>query len=157
MDNNPNSLTEKQKRFADYYIESGNGSEAAKKAGYKAKDLYQLSSENLRKPNIKRYIDQRIAEKDSKRIMKQDEILEILTSLARGEITEEVIHVLGCGDFIQEIQVTDKHISHKDRIKALELLGKRYRLWDVKDEENVTKVIIVDNIEKALKEGVQDE
>ena len=49
-------LTEKQKRFADYYIETGNGTEAAVKAGYSKKTARVIGQENLLKPAIKNYI-----------------------------------------------------------------------------------------------------
>ena len=63
-----------------------------------------------------------MAKKQDERIMKQDEILRILTSIARGEETEQTLQL--CGDGCQEL--VDKDISAKDRLKALELLGKRY-------------------------------
>ena len=44
-----NSLTEMQKRFIDYYIETANATEACKKAGYKGKNLNRIGSQNLSK------------------------------------------------------------------------------------------------------------
>ena len=46
-------LTEKQKRFADYYIETGNATESARRAGYKGKNLNNVASENLAKVGVK--------------------------------------------------------------------------------------------------------
>ena len=60
-------LTEKQKRFADYFIETGNGTEAAKLAGYKGKNLNRIAAENLSKLDIKNYIDEKLTEMSSKR------------------------------------------------------------------------------------------
>ena len=76
----------------------------------------------LVKPSIKQYIDQRMAEKTDDRIMKQDEILMLLTSIARGEQTEQTLKGVGMGEQV----LVDKDAQLKDRIKALELLGKRY-------------------------------
>jgi hypothetical protein len=70
-----NKLTPKQKAFADYYIETGNATEAAIKAGYSKKTAYSIGNENLKKPEVKKYIEQRIAEKEEKLIAKQDKIV----------------------------------------------------------------------------------
>ena len=82
-------LSEKQKSFCDYYIANGgNGTQAAKDAGYKGKNdkvFDSVARENLGKPRIKKYIDERMAEIESKRIASADEAMQIITSLARGE------------------------------------------------------------------------
>jgi DNA-binding helix-hairpin-helix protein with protein kinase domain len=51
-------LTQRQKVFCEHYIESGNGTEAAKAAGYSEKSVKQMASENLSKPNIRAYIEE---------------------------------------------------------------------------------------------------
>ena len=55
-------LSEKQKAFCDYYIANGgNGTQAAKDAGYKGKNdkvFDSVARENLGKPRIKKYIDE---------------------------------------------------------------------------------------------------
>ena len=82
-------LSEKQKAFCDHYIANGgNGTQAAKDAGYKGKNdkvFDSVARENLGKPRIKKYIDERMAEIESKRIASADEAMQIITSLARGE------------------------------------------------------------------------
>lgn len=122
-------LTEKQKRFADYYIETANAAESAIKAGYSKKTAKEIGSENLTKPNIRSYIDERLAEKDKNRIADQDEVLEFLTKLLRGEITEQV--PITMKDYWE---MTDKEPALKDRTKAAELLGKRYAMWTDKQQ-----------------------
>ena len=76
----------------------------------------------LANTNIKKYIDKRLASKEDERIMKQDEILMLLTAIARGEATEQTLKGDGNGFQI----LVDKGVGAKDRLKALELLGKRY-------------------------------
>ena len=66
-------LTEKQKKFCDYYIETGNGAESARLAGYRGKNHDRIACENLRKMEIKAYIGDKIDKKDNERIAKQDE------------------------------------------------------------------------------------
>ena len=110
--------------FADEYIINLNATQSYLKAYPEA--TYNTArtegSKLLAEPNIKSYIDEQMAKKQDERIMKQDEILMLLTSIARGEQTEQTLQL--CGDGCQEL--VDKDISAKDRIKALELLGKRY-------------------------------
>lgn len=116
-------LTIKQKKFADEYIISGNASEAAIKAGYK-NDV--SGRENLQKPTIKNYIDERMKELEQEAIANQTEVLKFLTSIMRGEQTEQTLISDGSE---QGQRITNIEVSAKDRIKAAELLGKRYGSW----------------------------
>ncbi|MED1533931.1 terminase small subunit [Bacillus altitudinis] len=136
-------LTEKQKRFADYYIELGNATEAARKAGYSSKTAKSIGQENLTKPDIKSYIKERLNEKDAERIASQDEILEFLTAVMRGEKTEQI--PVGLGEGAQQLEDKDPYL--KDRVKAAELLGKRHAMWtDKVDMVGNVGVRIVDDI-----------
>ena len=69
------------------------------------------------------------SEKDAARIASQDEVLQYLTAVMRGEETEEVVVVESCGEGISEARRMDKALAGRDRIKAAELLGKRYLLF----------------------------
>ena len=137
-------LTEKQKRFADYYIETGNKTEAAVKAGYSKKTARVIGQENLLKPAVKNYIDEKLEEMSNQRIASANEVMELLTSAARGELEEEVVVVEGEGDGCSMARTIKKQIGARDRIKAAELLGKRYRLWTDKVEvKGMVPVMIV--------------
>lgn len=125
-----NKLTLKQKRFADEYIISGNATEAAIKAGYAKRSAAVIGTENLTKPNIKTYIDERLKILDSEKIANQEEVLQYLTSVMRGEQTEQTLKSLGESGQV----ITDIDVGAKDRIKAAELLGKRYGIWTDKQE-----------------------
>ena len=85
-----NKLTPKQRAFADYYIEIGNATEAARRAGYKGKNLNRIASENLSKLDIKQYIDERLAKIEDERIAKGEEVLQYLTRVMRGEEKESI-------------------------------------------------------------------
>ena len=137
-------LTEKQKRFADYYIETGNITEAAVKAGYSKKTARVIGQENLLKPAIKGYIDEKLEAMQDERTASAKEVLEFLTKSMRGEIKEEVVVVEGTGDGTSEARMIKKQIGLRDRIKSAELLGKRYRLFTDKVEvDGVVPVMIV--------------
>lgn len=144
------NITEKQKRFADYYIETGNGTEAARKAGYKGNDLRVIASQNLTKLNIKSYIDEKMKEKDNKRIASQDEILEYFTKVMRGESESEVVVIEGQGDGFSEARRMKKKPDEKERLSAAKELAKRYGLD--KPVGNIDK-----NIDITIDDGENDE
>ena len=123
-------LTLKQQKFADEYIISGNATDAAIKAGYAKRSAGQIGEQNLKKLEIKKYIEERLAELNSQKIADQEEILQYLTSVMRGEHREETL--IGMGQGFQETTYMD--VGAKDRIKAAELLGKRYSMWTDKQE-----------------------
>lgn len=136
-------LTLKQKRFADEYIISGNAYKSAIEAGYSKKYAKARSSELLENVGIKSYIDDRLAKLESEKIATQEEVLSYLTSVMRGEQTEQILR--GQGEGVQSID--DIEVGAKDRIKAAELLGKRHRLWTDKVEAEVAAgVTFVDDI-----------
>lgn len=130
-------LTAKQQRFCDEYLIDLNATQAAIRAGYSKKTARAIGNENLMKPDIKKYIDERMAEKESKLIADQDEVLKYLTSVLRGESKSTEIVVEGQGDGFSEARTIQKEPSEKDRLKAAELLGKRYGLYTDKVETEV--------------------
>lgn len=132
-------LKPKQRAFADYYIELGNATKAALKAGYSKSYANSHSYKLLENIELKNYIDHRMKQIEDKRIAKADEVLQYLTKVIRGEETEQVVVTENIGDFMSEARTMDKEISAKDRIKAAELLGKRYRLF-VDKIENEHKI-----------------
>ena len=137
-------LTIKQKKFADEYIIRGNATEAAIKAGYAEKAAYQMGAENLKKPQIKSYIDERLEELNDRAIAKQEEVLRYLTSVVRGQSRSAVVVVEGEGDGVSSARLVTKPPDEKERLKAAELLGKRYRLF-------ADKVELDTNIDAELK------
>lgn len=75
-------------------------------------------------------------ELESKSISKEGEVLEYLNRFVREEETEQVVVTENIGDFMSEAKIVDKEISTKDKIKAAELLVKRYKLFVDKVEKN---------------------
>lgn len=130
-------LTAKQKLFCDEYIISLNATQAAIKAGYAEKTAYAMGAENLKKPKIQSYISERMEQKESSLIATQDEVLQYLTSVLRGESQTTDTLLVGMGDGYQEVQEVEKKPSEKDRLKAAELLGKRYGLYTDKISADV--------------------
>lgn len=124
-------LTEKQKRFIDYYIETGNASEACRLAGYKGKNLNNIGAENLAK--LGNIIKEKLEAKDNERIASQDEVLEYLTKVMRGEMKDQF----------------NLDASLQDRTKCAELLGKRYGTFtDKKELVGITPIIQIERPEQ---------
>jgi len=130
------NLTEKQKSFADEYIISLNATDAAIKAGYSKNSAKEIGHENLTKPHIKKYIENRLKEKESARIATQDEVLEYLTEVMRGE-KEEVDVFFDDHGREREIRQPPKV---RERTKAAELLGKRYAIFVDKQELEINEL-----------------
>ena len=139
-ESNP-KLTPKQRAFCDYYIESGNAYQSAVKAGYSKHSASAIATENLNKPYMRAYIDKRMEEIQNDKIASAAEVLQYLTSVVRDEETEEVVVTENIGDYQSEAKVIDKKLLAKDKIKAAELLGKRYRLFADRMEADVNHFV----------------
>lgn len=130
-------LTEKQRRFIDYYLQTGNAAEAARRAGYSKKAARFIGYENLTKPYIYAGIRARLADLSGERLAECREILESLTAAMRGELEEEVTVSEGVRPGVWKARKIRKQISIRDRIRAAELLMRRYGLdrSDIETEE----------------------
>lgn len=150
-------LTIKQKAFADYYIELGNATEAYKRAYpnvIKQRTAESAGNRLLSNVEVKNYIKEKMEEISSNRIAKAEEVLQYLTRVIRDEETEQVVVTKSAGDFITEIEIVDKKLDAKDKIKASELLAKRYYLFN--DREIRLKEMKMDlEIKKATEEDIK--
>lgn len=137
-------MTPKQKRFCDEYLIDLNVSRAAIAAGYSEKTAYAIGQENLKKPVIKKFLQERMESKEEVTIASQDEVLKYLTSVLRSEATGTTL--VGIGQGAQEpLQLTP---TVAERTKAAELLGKRYGLYvDKQQIEHSGSVVFADDIE----------
>ena len=140
-------LTAKQRRFCDEYLIDLNATQAALRAGYSAKTAYRTGADNLKKPQIQVFLGERMKEKESELIASQDEVLRYLTGVMRGETQAEVVVVENIGDNRSEARAMQKAPDEKERLKAAELLGKRYGLFtDKLDVQAAERVVIVDDL-----------
>lgn len=143
-------MTEKQKRFADEYLIDLNATRAYKVAYPNVrKDTVAAvnASKLLRNTKVKIYIDKQLQEISDAKIADATEVMEYLTMVLRGESKAEVVVVEGCGDGYSEAKRIEKAPDEKERLKAAELLGKRYGIFTDKVKvEGSTVVQILDNI-----------
>ena len=132
-------LTLKQKTFADEYIISLDATKSAIKAGYNESTARRQGYLLKNNPEIKKYIEDRLEEKNDKLIAKQDEVLRYLTRVMRGQDMDDVVVN---GEVV-------KVVKQDNRIKCAELLGRRYSLFE--DNVNVRgdmSVTFVDDLEE---------
>lgn len=114
-------LTDKQRRFADAYLANGfNATEAALSAGYSKKTARKIGSDNLRKPAIKEYLEERTAQIEDELVAKGDEVLKYLTSVMRGKEPEQRVVVYDGGVSVIE------YYDQKNQLRAAELLAKAH-------------------------------
>lgn len=131
------ALNAKQKRFYKEYLIDLNATQSAVRAGYSKKTAYSQGQRLLKNVEGQKYLAELMAAKDAELIADQDEILKYLTSVLRGESQSTEIVVEGLGDGCSEARTIKKEPSEKDRLKAAELLGKRYGLYTDKVEADV--------------------
>lgn len=132
-------LTLKQQKFADEYIISGNAEQSALKAGYSKSYSRARASDLLANVGIKAYIDERLEALNSEKVADQQEVMEFLTSVMRGEVTEPV--PIFVGDGFQEVKDLQPNVQAR-RAAAVDL-GKRYGMWTEKIEQTNRNIEIV--------------
>jgi len=135
-------LSEKQKRFADEYIKTGNATQSAKVAGYKQPHVQ--GSQNLEKLSVKTYIDEKLEQLASERIMSAQQALELLTKIAKGEEKETVI--VGTPDGVYE---SEKEADLKTRIAAVKEILKRYPTENPLTQAQIRKLEAEADIKEA--------
>lgn len=122
------ALNEMQKAFADYYIETANATESAKRAGYSEKTAYSQGQRLLKNVELSAYIRERMAGQGEKRVADANEVIEFYTAVMRGEVKDQF----------------GLDASLSDRLKAGDALMKRYAVTD-----NGSKGII-EKLDKVL-------
>ena len=111
-------LKPKELIFAEEWLKTTNATQSAIKAGYSARTAYSAGNRLLKKVDVKQYIDERLAEMKESSIADTNEVMQFLSSTMRGDIPDQ----FGLDPALN------------DRLKAAELLGKRYKLFTDKQE-----------------------
>lgn len=162
-------MNERQRRFADEYIKTGNATQAAINAGYSEKTANRIASQNLSKLDIKSYIDEQMQELHRSNIMDAKEALSILSDIARGKRDEEVLML---NPVTGKVERHTKKADNATVIKAITEILKRYptakqseklelELAKLKaqlntDNDDDEEIIIIDNQADEL-EGLIDD
>lgn len=137
-------MNARQKKFCDEYLIDCNATQAAIRAGYSAKVAKVTGAKLLTNANLKAYIEQQLELLHNQKTADAQEVLEYLTAVMRGEHREQILQLVGDG--VQ--QIADIDVAAKERIKAAELIGKRYGMF--KDNVNVDlePVVILNDLKE---------
>lgn len=151
-------LTLKQQAFADYYIEIGNATEAARRAGYKGNNINKIASANLAKPHIKEYIEDRIKKVEDNRIARGNEVLRYLTFIIQTKdmvINGSFISIKLDAQSTKVPGVVNIAIQIYDDIKT-EQITVLSRVIEVKEDiiegvlESKDKITIIEDVDVAI-------
>lgn len=169
-------LTIKERKFVYEYVNDGNGTEAARRAGYAGSDnvLASTASQLLRKPKILRALEELLAQS----AMPANEVLMHLSDIARADIADAV-GLFGAPDIgqasargksqmvkrirtktttLEDKEIHETELEMYDRLKALELLAKYHDLVNrVKVDDWRTDIIALLRDGKITREQVEAE
>lgn len=142
------TLNPKQRIFAQVFAETGSREKARVAAGISMATAARYKNN----PDVMAYIDELMQSITSERIANIEEIMEYLTKVMRGETIEEVVIVESDGDGFSKARIIEKHPCEKDRLKAAELLGKRYAMWTDKTQIEGGPIPVIINGENELED-----
>lgn len=131
-------MTPKQKAFADYYIQTGNATEAARKAGYSEKNVGENAGKTLKNPKVAAYIAERMGQQDKSRVADANEVIEFYTAVMRGEVKDQF----------------GLEASLSDRLKAGDSLMKRYAAAADRNKGAMEKL---DGLLKEFQDAIKSE
>lgn len=138
------AMNARQKRFCDEYLIDCNATQAVIRAGYSPKTAKVTGAKMLAKANLKAYIDEQLERIHNEKTADAQEVLEYLTAVMRGQHTEQTLQLIGDG--VQKI--ADIDVSAKERLKAAELIGKRYGMFKDNVGIDLEPVVIVNDLKE---------
>lgn len=138
------AMNARQKRFCDEYLIDCNATQAAIRAGYSPKTAKVTGAKMLTNANLKAYIDEQLERIHNEKTADTQEVLEYLTAVMRGQHTEQTLQLIGDG--VQKI--ADIDVSAKERLKAAELIGKRYGMFKDNVGIDLEPVVIVNDLKE---------
>lgn len=144
-------LTDKQRKFCDEYLIDLNATRAYKAAYPHVKSegaARACASKLLTKANIKTYIDEQLDKISSEKTADAKEVMEYLTSVMRGESQAEIVVIEGTGNGCSDARRMSKAPDEKERLKAAELLGRRYGLFKENVNLEVEPVVLVNDLKE---------
>lgn len=131
-------MTPKQKAFADYYIQTGNATEAARRAGYSENNVGENAAKTLKTPKVAQYIAERMDQQDKSRVADANEVIEFYTAVMRGEVKDQF----------------GLEASLSDRLKAGDSLMKRYAAAADRNKNAMEKL---DGLLKEFQDAIKSE
>ncbi|MCH5212254.1 MAG: terminase small subunit [Oscillospiraceae bacterium] len=149
-------MTDKQKKFVDEYLIDCNATRAYKAAypNVKRDEVARANASRLlTNANVKAYIDEQLEKMHNEKTADAKEVMEYLTSVLRGQSEAEIVVVEGEGEGTSKARKMKKAPDERERLKAAELLGKRFGLFTEKFDMNVSAPVqIINDIPRPTKE-----
>ena len=150
-------MNERRRKFIDEYIITGNASEAARRAGYSAKTASSIGERLLRNVEIRAVLDERIKAASSEKTLTQNQLLEFLSSVVKGEVCDQQLMTRLVGKGCSVIENLEIRASVQNRIRAAELLLKIQGAFkQAAEDENSGAKLFVETLEKVWQHA-QDE
>lgn len=131
------AMTNRQKKFADEYLVDLNATQAAIRAGYSERSAGRNADRMMKNDEIRSYIEEQLQQLHNERTADAQEVVEYLTSVLRGESEGEELVNEFQGDGISKAVNVRKKPSEKDKLRAAELLGKRFGIFTDRIEGTV--------------------
>ena len=150
-------LNERQRKFVDEYILTGNASEAARRAGYSAKTASSIGERLLRNIEIRAALDERIKAASSEKTLTQNQLLEFLSSVVKGEVCDQLAMTRLVGKGCSVIENLEIRASVQNRIRAAELLLRIQGAFKEVEQKNNLANLFVETLEKIWQDNHGDE
>ena len=145
-------MTERQLRFVEEFIATGNASEAARRAGYAERYSNRMGTRLLNQINIRAAIDERLQAVKTAKTLEQEALLEWLSAVVTGEVRDEIIATRLTG---KGCSVIERHEVRNlsQRLRAAEILLKIYGAF--KRDEQSGDSLFVATLQEIWKEESQ--
>lgn len=129
----PKLRSPKMREFALQYHKLGHARDAAIAAGYTARSAHTQAHRLLLREDVSLYLEHLSRSHEDENIAQAEEVLEFLTTVMRGNSTISID-----GDELAN------PVSTQERLRAAELLGKRYGLYVERVESSNASHIVVE-------------
>ena len=134
-------LNRRQELFCLHYAKTGNASESYKQAGYSNKSenvTWANACRLLKHDSVRARLAELADEMKSDKIADIKEIHEYLTSVIRGETTDDMVVTEGLGAGVSEARVVKTRTANAVRVKAAVELAKMQGAYDNKLQVELT-------------------
>ena len=151
-------MTTKQKKFVDEYLLTASATEAARRAGYSPHSARYQASKLLRNVEVSTLIEERRQAMATEKILTAEQLQEFLSAVIRGEVKDEQLMTRLIGKGCSVVENHKFTAAVKDRLRAVEILGKLIGAFDKTGANDTAKLFIstLENISKELDDEAAD-
>lgn len=150
-------MNERQRKFVDEYILTGNASESARRAGYSAKTAGSIGERLLKNVEVRAALDERIKAASTEKTLTQNQLLEFLSAVVQGQVCDQQLMTRLIGKGCSVIENVEIRASVQNRIRAAELLLKIKGAFKEVDQQNNSANLFVETLEKIWQDNHGDD